>query len=51
MSTVFEASYTELKRLEELMAQARTLILSAPLHMPTLYDTKARSSWIRDLQK
>jgi hypothetical protein len=35
----------------DLIRQARTLILAAPLHMPTWPETEARNSWVQDSQK
>lgn len=40
-----------INQLQELVAQARTLILSAPLHMPTWPENEARNSWVRDSKK
>ena len=33
------------------LAQARTLILAAPLFMPTWPETEGRNAWVRDANK
>jgi len=46
-----DALRAENERLRAREAEARTLILSAPLHMPTWPEAEARNSWVRDSQR
>jgi regulator of replication initiation timing len=41
----------ENERLRAQLAEAKTLILSASIHMPSWPHAEARNSWIRDQQK